>query len=66
MDEKPYIPPAGMAEMFGWVTVTHMVLVALLAAGAITILWWGRHLRRERKHAQEEAERAPQEHDAEG
>jgi Flp pilus assembly protein TadB len=63
MDEKPYVPPAGIAEMFAWVTVTHMVLIAILAAGAVTMLWWGRKLRRERKQAREEAERAARERD---
>lgn len=55
--EKPYIPPSGMAEMFAWVTVTHLALIALLAAGAIAILWWGRKLQLRRKAAREEAER---------
>lgn len=63
--EKPYVPPAGMAEMFAWVTVTHMILIAVLAAGAIAILWWGHRLHRRRKQAREEAERAARERDAE-
>lgn len=62
--EKPYVPPAGMAEMFGWVTVTHMILIAVLAAGAVAILWWGRHLHRQWKQARDDAARAAEERDA--
>ena len=65
MDEKPYVPPAGIAETFAWVTVSHMILIAILAAGAITILWWGNRLRRQRKQAREDAERAAEEREAE-
>jgi hypothetical protein len=65
MDEKPYVPPAGIAETFAWVTVSHMILIAILAAGAITMLWWGRRLRRQRKQALEDAERTAEERDAE-
>ncbi len=65
MDEKPYVPPAGMAEAFEWVTVTHLILILILAAGAIAIIWWGRHLHRRWKESREEAMRAAQERDAE-
>ncbi len=64
MDEKPYVPPAGMAEAFEWATVTHFLLIALLAAGAIAIIWWGRRLHRRWKEARDEAIRAAQERDA--
>ena len=65
MDEKPYVPPAGIAETFAWVTVSHMILIAIRAAGAITILWLGNRLRRQRKQAREDAERAAEEREAE-
>ena len=58
MDEKPYVPPAGMAETFEWVTVTHLLLILLLAGGAVAIIWWGRHLHRRWKEARDEAVRA--------
>ncbi|MFL9840767.1 hypothetical protein ABS767_07335 [Sphingomonas sp. ST-64] len=54
--DKPYVPPAGMAAMFEWVTVTHFLVIILCAAGAVAILWWGRHLHRRWKEAQEEHE----------
>ena len=66
MDEKPYVPPAGMAAAFEWATVTHFLVIALLAAGAIAIIWWGRHLHRRWKESREAAARAAQERDAEG
>ena len=50
-DDKPKLPLAG--------------LIALLAAGAIAIIWWGRHLHRRWKEARENAARAAQERDAE-
>ncbi|WP_439540813.1 hypothetical protein [Sphingomonas sp.] len=65
MDEKPYVPPAGMAEMFEWVTFTHLLLILILAAGAVAVIWWGRHLHRQWKEAREEAMRAAAERDAE-
>ncbi len=65
MDEKPYVPPAGMADTFEWATVIHFLLIALLAAGAIAIIWWGRHLHRRWKTAREEAMRGAAERDAE-
>lgn len=65
MNEKPYVPPAGMAEAFERATVTHFLMIALLAAGAIAIIWWGRHLHRRWKEARENAARAAQERDAE-
>ncbi len=39
-----------------WVTTTHLVLIALFAVGAVTILIWGRHLRRKRLEAEREIE----------
>lgn len=62
--DKPYVPPAGMAATFEWVTVTHFLVIALLAAGAIAIIWWGRHLHRRWKEARDEATRAAEERDA--
>lgn len=59
--EEPYMPPAGVAEMFGWVTVGHFLLIAFLAAGAIALLWWGRHLRRRRKQIRAEQEQSARE-----
>lgn len=64
--DKPYVPPAGMAEMFEWVTAAHFLLIACAAAGAIAILWWGRHLHRrwkETRAEREAAEQATREHD---
>ncbi|MCW4461719.1 hypothetical protein OK349_08355 [Sphingomonas sp. BT-65] len=46
------LSPAGAASMFGWVTVTHLIVVALCAVGAIAILVWGRRLRRKRLEAE--------------
>lgn len=40
---------------FDWVTATHLALVALFAIGAVAILIWGRHLRRQRRRAEEQA-----------
>jgi uncharacterized protein (DUF58 family) len=39
-----------------WVTTTHLVLIALFAVGAVMILIWGRHLRRQRLEAEREVE----------
>lgn len=46
------LSPASAASMFGWVTATHLVVVALCAIGAIAILIWGRRLRRKRLEAE--------------
>ena len=46
--------PASAASMFGWVTVTHLVVIAICAIGAIAILIWGRRLRRQRQEAERE------------
>ncbi len=48
---------AGAASMFEWVTITHLVFIALFAAGAIAILVWGRRLYRERRRSERERER---------
>lgn len=48
---------AGAASMFEWVTVTHLVFIALFAAGAIAVLVWGRRLYRERRRSERERER---------
>lgn len=32
------LSPAGAATMFGWVTTTHLMVVALCAIGAIAII----------------------------
>ena len=46
------LSPAGAATMFGWVTVTHLIIVALCAVGAIAFLVWGRRLHRKRIEAE--------------
>ncbi|WP_343518536.1 hypothetical protein [Sphingomonas sp.] len=47
---------AGTAAMFEWVTVTHLVIVALCAVGAIAIIVVGRRLLRRRIESQRELE----------
>ncbi|WP_423604787.1 hypothetical protein [Sphingomonas sp. MS122] len=47
---------AGAAAMFEWVTVTHLVIIALCAVGAIAIIVIGRRLLRRRIEAQRELE----------
>lgn len=47
---------AGAAAMFEWVTVTHLVIVALCAVGAIAIIVIGRRLRLRRIEAEQELE----------
>lgn len=39
-----------------WVTTTHLVFITLFAIGAVAILIWGRHLRRQRLKANEAVE----------
>jgi hypothetical protein len=48
---------AGAASMFEWVTITHLVFIALFAAGAIAMLVWGGRLYRERRRSERERER---------
>lgn len=47
---------AGAAAMFEWVTVTHLVIVALCAVGAVAIIVIGRRLLRRRIKARQELE----------
>lgn len=47
---------AGAAAMFEWVTVTHLVIVALCAIGAVAIIVIGRRLLRRRIEAERELE----------
>ena len=54
MEPSDSATPASAASMFGWVTATHLVILAICAMGAITILIWGRHLRRRRQEAEKE------------
>ena len=53
----------GTAAMFEWVTVTHLVIVALCAVGAIAIIVIGRRLLRRRMEARRELEERNQESD---
>jgi hypothetical protein len=39
-----------------WITATHFVVIGLFAVGAVLILIWGRHLRRQRRKADAEVE----------
>ena len=52
MEPSDSVTPASAASMFGWVTATHLAVIAICAAGAIAILIWGRHLRRKRIEAE--------------
>ena len=54
MESTDSTTPAAAASMFGWVTTTHLVVIALCAVGAIAILIWGRHLRRQRREAEKD------------
>jgi hypothetical protein len=48
---------AGAAAIFEWVTVTHLVIVALCAVGAVAIIVVGRRLLRRRLEAERELEK---------
>ncbi|WP_052134319.1 hypothetical protein [Sphingomonas sp. 37zxx] len=41
--------PAGAAQAFMPLTITHLVLIALAIASTIAMLWWGRRLKRQRE-----------------
>lgn len=57
MDEpQPTESVAGAAAMFEWVTVTHLIIVALCAVGAVAIIVIGRRLLRRRIKARQELE----------
>lgn len=48
--------PAGAAEAFMPLTITHLVLIALAIAATIAMIWWGRRLKQRRDEGEDALE----------